>query len=185
MPTVFAHALVPLAVGCGLGPRIVPPRLLLAGVIASMLPDADVVGFKFGIAYAEALGHRGASHSLVFAFALGLLAAVLHRPLRCKAGSAFAFIVLAAASHPLLDMLTNGGLGVAWWWPFDARRLFAPWQVIEVSPFANRFFSARGLQVLASELRWIGLPALAMASMLAAARGLLAQARRRALRRTG
>lgn len=75
MPTVFAHALVPIAIGLGLGRRRIPPRLLMAGAAAAMLPDADVVAFKFGIAYADALGHRGASHSVVFALLLGVLAA--------------------------------------------------------------------------------------------------------------
>lgn len=170
MPTVFAHALVPLAVGLGLGRRRIPPRLLVAGALAAMLPDADVVAFKLGIAYADALGHRGASHSFVFALALGAGAALCHRLLRAKAWTAFLFVGLAVLSHPLLDMLTNGGLGVALLWPWSEQRFFAPWQVIEVSPFAHRFFSARGVEVLWSEARWIGVPALLLMAALAAPR---------------
>ena len=170
MPTVFAHALVPVAVGLGLGRARIPPRLLLAGAVAAMLPDADVVAFKLGIAYADALGHRGASHSFVFALALGAGAALCHRLLRAKAWTAFLFVGLAVLSHPLLDMLTNGGLGVALLWPWSEQRLFAPWQVIEVSPFTHRFFSARGLEVLWSEARWIGTPALLAMAVLAASR---------------
>lgn len=170
MPTVFAHALVPVAIGLGLGRRRIPPRLLLAGAVAAMLPDADVVAFKFGIAYADALGHRGASHSIVFALLLGALAALCHRPLRAKASSAFLFVGMTVLSHPLLDMLTNGGLGVALLWPGSDQRFFAPWQVIEVSPFAHRFFSARGVDVLLSEARWIGVPALLLMAALAAPR---------------
>ncbi len=170
MPTVFAHALVPVAVGLGLGRARIPPRLLLAGALAAMLPDADVIAFKFGIAYADALGHRGASHSLVFALALGALSARLRRPLRATAMTAFLFVGLSTLSHPLLDMLTNGGLGVALLWPWSEQRFFAPWQVIEVSPFAHRFFSARGVEVLWSEARWIGVPALLLMATLAAPR---------------
>ena len=170
MPTVFAHALVPVAVGLGLGHARIPPRLLLAGALAAMLPDADVIAFKFGIAYADALGHRGASHSFVFALALGALSALLWRPLHARAMTAFLFVGLSTLSHPLLDMLTNGGLGVALLWPWSEQRFFAPWQVIEVSPFAHRFFSARGVEVLWSEARWIGVPALLLMATLAAPR---------------
>ena len=50
---------------------------LAAGVIAAMLPDADVLAFALHIPYADAFGHRGASHSLLFAGVLAALAAVL------------------------------------------------------------------------------------------------------------
>ena len=68
---------------------------------------------------------------------------------------------LSTISHGLLDMVTNGGLGIALWWPWSSERLFFPWQVIEVSPLSlSRVFSARGLAVIQSELLWIWLPAL-------------------------
>lgn len=51
MPTVITHAAVPLCFGAGLGLKVIPPRLLFAGVVLAMLPDADVLAFKFGIAY--------------------------------------------------------------------------------------------------------------------------------------
>ena len=168
MPTIMSHAAVPLAIGLGLAPRVVSPRLLAAGVVASMAPDADVVGFWLGLPYSDAWGHRGATHSLVFALALGALAAATAGRLRTRPGVAFAFVAACAASHPLLDMLTNGGYGVALWWPASDERVFFPWQVIEVSPLSPlRFASERGIAVLASELRWIWLPALAVWAILA------------------
>ncbi len=160
MPTIFSHALMPAAVAIGLGRGRIPRPLLLAGVVAAMLPDADVIGFRLGIAYADALGHRGASHSIAFALVLGLLALAPHHRLGAGPWRAGAFVALSALSHPLLDMFTNGGHGVALFWPIADARLFAPWPVIEVSPFARGFFSARGLQVLWSETRWIAAPAL-------------------------
>src|SRR5262245_32983238 len=39
----------------------------------SMLPDADTIGFAFGVRYADAWGHRGATHSLAFSLALGVV----------------------------------------------------------------------------------------------------------------
>ena len=43
----------------------------------SLLPDADVIGFRFGIRYADAWGHRGATHSLLFALAMGFVGGFL------------------------------------------------------------------------------------------------------------
>lgn len=167
MPTIFTHALIPLAAGIALGTKRLPRRLVATGMVAAMLPDADVAAFNLGIEYAHALGHRGASHSLVFAVACGALAALGTRWLKVAALTAFLFIALSAASHPLLDMLTDGGLGVALFWPWSDMRHFAPWRVIDVSPFANRFFSARGVEVLLSELRWVWLPVLLPAVLVA------------------
>ena len=161
MPTILTHAIVPIALGLGLGRKSIPPRMLNAGAVAAMIPDADVVAFKLGVAYADAFGHRGASHSLAFACFLGAVAALFHSHLHARPWVAFWFITVAAASHPMLDMLTNGGLGVALWWPWSEARHFAPWRPIEVSPFVHNFFSARGVEVLLSELRWVWLPAIA------------------------
>lgn len=189
MPTIFAHALIPIAVAVGLGKparnAAKPPSLariswplMLAGIAAAMLPDADVIAFRLGIPYADTFGHRGASHSILFALLLGAMAALLHRPLRSPAWLAGGFIAISAISHPLLDMLTNGGHGVALYWPWSPERHFAPWQVIEVSPIGRNFFSARGLAVLKSEALWIGLPCLLLALALRTARRPLAAASR-------
>jgi inner membrane protein len=175
MPTILTHAIVPIALGLGLGSKTIPPRLLIAGAIAAIIPDADVAAFKFGVAYADAFGHRGASHSLVFACFLGMMAALFHSRLRVKPCTAFWFVAVAAASHPLLDMFTNGGLGVALHWPWSETRYFAPWRPIEVSPFLHDFFSARGVEVLLSELRWVWLPVLGGSAALAGVRRLITQ----------
>jgi len=60
--------------------------------------------------------------------------------------------------------MTDGGLGVAFFSPFDNHRYFLPWTPIRVSPIGlGRFFSHRGLEVLQSELLWIWLPAAVLA----------------------
>ena len=170
MPTVITHAVVALAVGAAAGRTRVPPRLLWAGALAAMLPDADVIAFKLDIAYADAFGHRGAVHSLAVAAATGLLAALAHRGLQVSAWRAGLWIVACTASHALLDAFTNGGLGVALAWPWSDARFFAPWRPIEVSPIGARFFSARGLPVIVSELLWLWLPAVSAAVVMATLR---------------
>ncbi|MGW8390195.1 metal-dependent hydrolase [Pseudoduganella sp. HUAS MS19] len=167
MPTIFTHPAIPLALGVALGPNRISRRLLLAGMVASIVPDMDVIAFKFGIAYADQFGHRGASHSIAFALALGALAALLAPLLRAKRWIAWAFVSFACVSHPLLDMCTTGGLGAALLWPLSDQRLFFPTQVIRVSPLTlERLLGPAGMTVVRSELLWVWLPCLAV--MLAA-----------------
>jgi inner membrane protein len=165
MPSIITHAAVPLALWYAADRGRISSRLLVAGVAAAILPDLDVAAFALGIPYADALGHRGASHSLLFAGLVAMLGAALHKSLLARPPQAAAWLLVCAASHPLLDALTSGGLGVALLWPWDDQRFFAPWRPIRVSPFANGFFSARGMATLLSELRWVWLPLFAGATL--------------------
>jgi len=120
-----------------------------------MLPDADVIGFAFGIRYGDLLGHRGFSHSLIFACIVGIaVAGLLFRdvPLRLRKSALALYFSIVTASHALLDALTDGGLGVALLAPFSGKRYFFWWRPVEVSPIGVDFFSSRGLTVLASEV---------------------------------
>ena len=73
--------------------------------------------------------------------------------------SLWAYLFLATASHGLLDAMTDGGLGVAFLSPLENSRYFLSWRPIHVSLIGiSRFFSARGLYVLQSEIVYIWLP---------------------------
>jgi inner membrane protein len=171
MPTVITHAAVPLALRLGLGGERITRRLAACGVIGAMLPDLDVIGLRLGFPYASDYGHRGFTHSLLFAAALALAGAGLRRWLRTTFVAAFVFLFAAIASHGLLDTLTDGGRGIALLWPFTSERYFAPVRPIEVSPLGIRgLFSARGAEVLKSEAIWVWLPAAFAALALLAAR---------------
>jgi len=163
VPSALAHAAPALAL-YPLFRAHTPPHLWLLGVACAMAPDLDVLAFRFGIPYEDPLGHRGLSHSIPFAalFAALLTLAIFARPRRDAAVSrlaTWAYLFLATASHGLLDTLTNGGLGVALLAPFDNHRFFAPFRPIEVSPLGlGAFFSARGVDVMLSELVWVWAP---------------------------
>ena len=76
-------------------------------------------------------------------------------------------LFVITASHGVLDAMTNGGLGVAFFSPFNTRRYFFPWTPIEVSPIgAGGFFSARGWDVIWSEIMWIWGPALVLGAII-------------------
>jgi inner membrane protein len=165
LPTVPTHAAVAVSLGT-LFPRTSVPRpWWIVGAICAIVPDFDVIGFRFGVRYGDFLGHRGFTHSLVFAALLSLLA------LRCsieggRRTTVWTYLFMATASHGLLDTLTNGGLGVALLSPFDNRRFFFPVRPIEVSPIGvSGFFAQGGAVVLASELVWVWLPSLALAGI--------------------
>ncbi len=156
MPSVFTHPLPALALAVCLGKNIVSPRLVVAAVAVSVLPDLDVAGFAFGVGYGEALGHRGLFHSTAFALGIAALAFCAAPLLRARRITAFMVTLCAIFSHILLDAATNGGLGVAFFWPVDETRYFLPWRPIVVCPFSPKvFFSSRGLSVMLSELRWV------------------------------
>ena len=71
---------------------------------------------------------------------------------------------MATASHGFLDAMTDGGLGIAFFSPFDNDRYFLPWRPIHVAPIGiSRFFTTRGLAVMRSEFLWIWVPAAALA----------------------
>lgn len=118
----------------------------------SMLPDADVVAFAFGVEYEDPWGHRGATHSLVFAAVIGAAVAMTASRFGLRRLKTWVLATLVVASHPLLDTLTDGGLGCALFWPFDLTRYFAPWRPIPVSPLGLEFLSPSGAFVAAVEV---------------------------------
>jgi inner membrane protein len=132
------------------------PRLSLSSALfwsaLSFLPDADVVGFALGVRYADEWGHRGATHSFVFAMAVGAIVGIAAPFVRRAALRTGVLATLVLASHPLLDTLTDGGLGCALFWPVDLTRYFAPWTPIPVSPIGLRFFSPYGMYTAGVEL---------------------------------
>ena len=157
--------------GAAYASQPMPWKFWFWAAACSVLPDLDVIAFSFGISYRSIWGHRGFTHSLMFALlAGGVIAWLAFRQkelfaMKRSRASLAIFFTLAIASHLALDSLTDGGLGVAIFAPFENSRDFAPWRPIEVSPIGADFFSARGLLVLASEMIWVWLPALALVAV--------------------
>jgi inner membrane protein len=162
MPTIISHAVAAYAAG-----KVIlksdERKILVAGIICSMIPDADVISFSFGIPYESMWGHRGITHSFFFAMILAGILTLLFRSAGKKNRSVaiFIFLFTATASHPVLDAFTNGGRGVAFFAPFNNERYFFPWRPIKVSPLGlDAFTRGYGFKVLLSEMKWIWLPSL-------------------------
>ena len=143
-----------------------------AGLLA-VAPDFDVFAMRlFDIPYDSFWGHRGFFHSPFFlVFASGILALmVIGGHPRCVIAQITAMWALSAITHPVLDAMTDGGLGVMLLFPVSTTRLFLPWRPIHVSPMSiPRFFDNVGY-ILRSELPFCAVPAAIGASLFLARR---------------
>jgi inner membrane protein len=160
MASVFGHALV----GATLSKLLDKNQgklLLVLAITSAILPDVDVLTFKLGYAYEHWLGHRGFTHSIFFAVIWsGILSLICGKS---KKVIFFIVLFLATISHAILDAIldamTTGGLGVGFFIPFENTRYFFGCRPIQVSPIGiSKFFSEWGVQVIISELLWIGVP---------------------------
>jgi inner membrane protein len=163
VPSVISHVAVAVAAGVAFAPRDVSNHFWSLSVACSIIPDADVIGFSFGIPYAHFFGHRGFFHSPFFGLMMSIfLVGVFFRDVEIFSRRwlfYFIFFFLVSASHGILDAFTSGGLGIALLSPFDKTRYFFPWTPIVVSPIGiEPFFTKWGLSVIKSELVWIWLP---------------------------
>jgi inner membrane protein len=164
MPSAFSHAIVATAIGKVVEPKQVPWWYWGLGAVLSAVPDLDVIGFHFGVHYGDVMGHRGFTHSLFFAALLaGLVSIAFVGQNQISCWRLFFYLFLATASHGVLDAMTNGGLGVAFFSPFTTARYFFPFHPIKVAPIGvGRFFSAKGLDVVRSEAFWLWIPSTAI-----------------------
>lgn len=174
MPMTTTHALLPIAVAVAVAKRPVPWTLVILAAVAAAAPDVDGL-FKhlFPVPPNSIYAHRGAAHSLFVALAAGALAAVFHKRLGVRRLTAGVLIASAMASHGLLDMMTDGGQGVAYLWPVSSVRLFADWRPIHSSPVNLAHLVSETLVRLMSDLRQLIIPMFVVALAIRASRAAL------------
>lgn len=162
MASAFGHAFTAIALGTSVRKSLRNWKLWTLGIACSILPDADVITFKFGIPYDSFWGHRGFSHSFLFALIIGVFVTFLFYLKKENKLTKLALVLyftITTASHSVLDAMTSGGLGLAFFSPWDNTRYFFPWRPIKVSPIGIKgFMSERGIQILMNEALWIGIP---------------------------
>ena len=163
MASVMTHVIASLALGKTFTRKEMPWRFWVFLIVGSILPDLDVIGFFFGWRYGDVLGHRGFSHSLLFAFFLSFLFLLMG----FKDWGRFSkpwwglwvFLFLVISAHGFLDAITDGGWGVAFFSPFDNSRYFLPWTPLKVSPLGLAgFLTPWGREVIRSEIVWVWIP---------------------------
>ncbi len=166
LPTIITHSVVAVSSAWGYRSGKETLKFWILSIACSILPDADVIGYRWlYIPYDHFFGHRGFFHSPFFAALLSILiVCIFYRKKVIFSNQWLKYVLyffILAASHGLLDALTNGGQGIALLSPISNDRYFFPWTPIEVSPLnVKAFLSQRGFTVLKSELLWIWVPSL-------------------------
>lgn len=159
----YLHFAPAVALAMVAGPRTVGWRLTWLGALCAVVPDADflLVAWRFD-SYSGTYGHRGFTHSLGFALAVGILAFLWPRPAPTgwrRRGGVGLYLALCTASHPLLDGLIDVGICNAWWWPLDGARHCLVWR-----PVPMRGVALWGAERLGIEALWFGAPLMLLAN---------------------
>lgn len=117
--------------------------IVFAGL--ALLPDADVLLVTLGACDRGVCGHRGASHSLPMAIAIGFLCGLLARRLKWPVMRTTIATTIAVGSHALLDVLGAGGRGLPLLWPFSEHRFHSPVRIFPDAPRGLALLSWPGL----------------------------------------
>lgn len=165
MASAFSHAITALAIGKVYTRNNISVKPATIGMVCSAIPDLDAIGYWVGVPYQSVWGHRGITHSFLFAIILSAVAIKLFYPAQVLFSKIYwlkwFYFFSATASHGILDAMTNGGLGVAFFAPFENSRYFFPFRPVLVSPISvTGFLSERGIAVMKSEFIWIWIPSL-------------------------
>jgi inner membrane protein len=178
MCTSFAHAMLGLtAAVCteralGLRAAGLTTRWRWIAAACAALPDIDAGLHAYGVDADSIWGHRGFLHSIAFACIVGgLVSWLCFKPLDADAAperrgwrsprrwALAAVVSLITASHGMLDALTDGGHGIAFFAPFSDARYHAPWNPFPVPMMGlTNLFTAYMLEVLMHELLLVIVP---------------------------
>jgi inner membrane protein len=171
MATLITHIALPLIARIAIAPTHALPksidrRCFAAAVIGSCIPDIDALGPLFDAREPSLFAARGFSHSLVFAAIFTLIvAALFFRSASTRARSiAIAIVFASTASHGIVDAMSVGDVGVAFFAPFSSTRFFLPLRVIAACPNAPPEHIGAWIKLLAAnELLFILAPAFLIA----------------------
>lgn len=137
-------------------PKKFSRRFILLSTLCQWLPDIDTVAYLFAIDEQHPLGHRGLTHSGIFALMLAyVVMAIFYRPLksnRLQWWGYYTWFFLITLSHSLFDALVNSSLGIAFFWPVDTQRYLFDWKPLMDVPiqfselFGFRFWHAQWVE---------------------------------------
>lgn len=158
MATIYTHAVVGLGVAQLYSPR---RRVWLYWILAGLLPVIPDLDVFSSASYGSILGHRGFTHSPVFALWVGfLIASLTFRFLSASFWILGCIFFAAIASHGILDAMTRGGADIPFLWPVAEQR-YGNWGPLPLSDLGFAVPDPRQSRALRSELLWIWLPTVA------------------------
>lgn len=151
----IGHLAVGAAVGAAFsvktGSR--PRPTIIAFALLALSPDLDLVTASLGVprGTGSPLDHRGFTHSVFFALAIGGLVGAVVRgtPMRRYFTGFCAFIALA--SHGLLDTMSRLGNGPLLFWPFSSAFYEFPWRPIPGVITAQHYLTLQAIPTLVVE----------------------------------
>ncbi|HVR62420.1 MAG TPA: metal-dependent hydrolase [Polyangia bacterium] len=151
----YGHIAVGMASGrlfADLSDQRRPWRQALIGIGLAWLPDVDVLWLALGAPDRGLLGHRGFTHTPLFALAVGALVGVwLWARGRGRPVTLAVLAALLVGTHGILDGIAQDGRGILFFWPLSAERFHLPWRPIPDAPLGLALFSRVGLSHLALE----------------------------------
>ena len=152
MASAITHFIVGASLGMAAAPAAGRWRAAVTAGLWAVAPDFDSwLVAPFHVTRGTLFAHRGFFHTPFFLAILAFASAWTVRRGRAWVGMG-ALWACAAITHPLLDMLTDGGPGVVLLFPFSIERFFFPWRPIRVSPLSILRFFDRAGEILLSEL---------------------------------
>jgi inner membrane protein len=166
--TIYTHSVVGLGLGVLFAPRRMPPLYWALAASLPMIPDLDA--FSVASYGDNILGHRGLTHTLTIAMAMGLSAAALaYRSVSMNFWRLAGIFSVITASHGVLDAFTHGGAGIPFFWPFSDHR-FGGWGPVLVPDIAFEIPDPRTSRAIRGELLWVWLPTAILVGVLVAFR---------------
>lgn len=113
-------------------PQPLTRRFILLSTFCQWIPDINTLSYLLPIAETHSLGHRGLTHSVLFAFVLAFaIVRLLYRqftPSHWAYWGLHLWFFLLTLSRGLLDALVDSHLGAAFLWPFDTQRYLFTWR---------------------------------------------------------
>jgi inner membrane protein len=126
---------------------------MLACSALALLPDVDVLLNVCGVKDHGLAGHRGFSHTPLFALLVGALVVLWGR---CRGRTGLfrrgGMAALLVGSHGLLDAMAQDGRGIMFAWPFTDTPVHLPWRPIPDTPIGWALFSEIGMRHIGLEL---------------------------------
>lgn len=151
MASFLTHALWTGALVRG---QPLPRRAKLAAIVAACAADLDFILAPFSQSPDDLLAHRGLLHAPLWSVVIG---GIIGAHLAGRRGAVV--VALAGVGHALLDALTWGGPGVAFFAPLSTVRFLLPLKLAPVVPLGlPEYLSALGLIAVATEVLFILVP---------------------------
>ena len=122
MASIFSHAIAAGALGTVRYPKKQVLKYFLLGVFCSVFPDVDVATLDLGVPYEHPFGHRGFPLFVVCLPARAFIVRIFYSEHKFMSPAALTtgfYFFCCGVSHSILDAMTNGGKGVAFFAPFD------------------------------------------------------------------